>query len=478
MGSGGGGSSGAVSLPQYQQELHAYAMATYSGGTPTDHFGAKYRLAVQIVNQMDNSPYNSLSAYDPDVRTAAMTGAALYFKNAADALAYGTDFPAFFVAAAAELTGVSHLSDMVSDIGELDTLVDGLTPTTGWEAMLASVVGKVVSTLLPQLHLTNASGELASLDSLLDSIVHTTDVKTMISNAATQIDTSIAPNKYFTAQAAAASAILGDDVDDTLSRYYAGMRDLNSIMISAYPIGAALLMNRKTDQLAKLTADLQSAAYMKRTDIIAQAVSDMVKLYLGEVAGRGEQARIGTSLYLTHDKNLIDAITAGTIEEVKLQLGKISGKVDSAKLSVLAYGQSDDTYGKQLISVADAMSRYHLQQLDFKRFAAQMTAEANRVALVAEKEETDINREIDVADALWNLELYKYLGNMLAAVQGAVVPHGAPGKSTASSAIGGALMGASAGAMLASAAPALAAAGPAGWLIGAGAALGVAAGLL
>lgn len=476
MGSGGGGSSGAVSLPEYQQTLHAYALNDYSGGTPTVDFTK--HITTNINAAMDNSPF-SASAYNPDTRTGNMATAASTFKSAADALAYGTDFPLFFTAAAGELSGLRHLTESVAALGELDSLVDGVTPTTDWEGALASVVAKIVSTVVPQLHLSSAQTELGYLDTLLDTIVHTTDVKSMISNAATQIDTSVAPGSYFTAQAAAAASIIGDDIDNNITpAFQAGMRDLNAVMSSSFVIGLAHINSRKTDQLAKLTAELQTAAYMKRTDIITQAVVEMCKLYIGQLGGRSDQAKTGVALYLGHDKNLIDAITAGAAEQIKLQLGQLSAKVDSAKLAALIYGQQDDSYIKELLATVEMVYRYHLQQVDFKKVAAQLTADVNRLALVAEKEEVDVNRDIDVADAKWNLELWAYLGNLLASVQGAVVQT-SPGKGTASSVIGGGLMGAAGGAGILAAWPAAAAIpGGAPAVLAAGALLGIGASLL
>ena len=477
MGSGGGGSSGAVSLPEYQQTIHAYALNDYSGATPTVDF--KKHITTNINAAMDNSPFSG-SAYDPDTRTAAMATAASTFKSAADALAYGTDFPLFFTAATGQLSALRHMTESITAQAELDALVDRVTPTTDWEAMLASVVAKVVSTLVPQLHLTNAQTELGYLDTLLDAIVHTTDVKTMISNAATQVDTSVNPRSYFTAQAAAAAAILGDDIDTNITpAFQAGMRDLNCVMSSAFVIGLAQINSRKTDQLAKLTADLQTTAYMKRTEIITQAIVEMCKLYIGQLGGRSDQAKTGVALYLGHDKNLVDSITAGVVEEVRLQLGKLSAKTDSAKLAALIYGQEDEGYVRNILTTVDMIYKYHMQQVDFKRVAAHMTAEVNRTALVAEKEEADVNRDIDVADAKWNLELWAYLGNLLASVQGAVVQT-TPGKSTASSALGGALMGAAGGAGILAAWPAAAAAVPGGGpaILAAGALLGIGASLL
>ena len=446
MGSSGGGSSGSVSLPGYLQWIHALSLSEgWSSSIPSVVPGTHM---VDLINaNVGNSPYSSMTAYSPDTRTGNITTAASTFKAAADALAYGTDFPLFFISAAAELSSTSHLEDMETAIGAYDEDVEGMSPKTDWEALLASVVAKVVSTVVPQLHLSSKETQLGYLDTLLDGVVHTTDVKAMISDAAAQIDTSIAPDAYFTAQAAAAGTILGDDIDNEITpRFQAGMRDLNSVMNSAYVIGLANINARKTDQIARITADLQTAAYMKRAEIISAAVVEMTKLYLGTIGGRADQARVGNEVYATHDKNLIDCITAGVVDEVRLTLGRLSAKADSAKLSLLAYTTVEGQANKDLLALVGLIAQYHLQQVDFKRHAANMTMEGQKLALIAEKEEWDAERDIDIHDATWDFDCFVYLSNFIAGVQGGVFVPNEPKRNAMGTALGGALMGTAGGA--------------------------------
>ncbi len=89
-------------------------------------------------------------------------------------------------------------------------------------------------------------------------------------------------------------------------------------------------------------------------------------------------------------------------------------------------------------------------------------AEINRLNIVAKKEETDVNAEIDVKDSLWDLELFQYGGNLLASISGGVMVPKQDSPSKTQSAIGGALTGAATGAMIGSAVPAV------GTAIGAG----------
>jgi len=87
-------------------------------------------------------------------------------------------------------------------------------------------------------------------------------------------------------------------------------------------------------------------------------------------------------------------------------------------------------------------------KLDYQKVVSSLIIEANRLKIVAKKEEADGNLKIDESDALWDLEVYKYGGNLLASISGASTTSGKhQGSSTAQSVIGGALSGAAAGAL-------------------------------
>ena len=87
-------------------------------------------------------------------------------------------------------------------------------------------------------------------------------------------------------------------------------------------------------------------------------------------------------------------------------------------------------------------------KLEFQRAASAMIAEANRIKIVAKKEENDINIKLGEKDALWDLEIYQYGSNVMASIGGGVSNPGAKGPSTAQSVIGGAMSGAATGAMV------------------------------
>lgn len=114
------------------------------------------------------------------------------------------------------------------------------------------------------------------------------------------------------------------------------------------------------------------------------------------------------------------------------------------------------------------------REFDALRFAAALATEQQRVAIVALKEQYDKDLDVDEQEARWDLEVYQYGANMLAAISGGTAHPGTKNEpNRVVSAIGGALSGAASGAMMASAFS-----GPAAPFVLGGAVLGGLAGLL
>lgn len=120
---------------------------------------------------------------------------------------------------------------------------------------------------------------------------------------------------------------------------------------------------------------------------------------------------------------------------------------------------------------ADRMLSDLIQNVSFNKAVADLTYEANRLEIVALKEESDQNLSIEESEALWPMEKYQFAANMLAAIGGgtAIPNSGGKQKSKAASVLGGALSGGAAGGMATGG-------NPIG--IGVGAALGIGAALM
>jgi len=98
----------------------------------------------------------------------------------------------------------------------------------------------------------------------------------------------------------------------------------------------------------------------------------------------------------------------------------------------------------------DALKIVQLK-LEYQKIATQFIIEMYRIKIVAKKEENDVTMDIDDRDARWDMEVFQYGCNVLAAIAGASA--GTKGPSTAQSVIGGAMSGVAAGAMAGSAFP-------------------------
>ena len=92
------------------------------------------------------------------------------------------------------------------------------------------------------------------------------------------------------------------------------------------------------------------------------------------------------------------------------------------------------------------MLKLMLQRITFEESYAKMVIEGKRIRIVANKEETDRNAELDKLDGLWDLEVFQYGANVMASVAGGTATPHKP--SMAQSVLGGAMSGAAAGAMI------------------------------
>jgi hypothetical protein len=117
---------------------------------------------------------------------------------------------------------------------------------------------------------------------------------------------------------------------------------------------------------------------------------------------------------------------------------------DVAKyLSTIRMGSADRklTAVGQMMQLMGARIGYEAEYIKY-------IVEAMRIKIVAKKEETERNDEIDEFDAKWDLETFQFGANVMAASAGGTSTAGVKGPSKAQSAIGGAMMGGAAGYMV------------------------------
>jgi len=94
------------------------------------------------------------------------------------------------------------------------------------------------------------------------------------------------------------------------------------------------------------------------------------------------------------------------------------------------------------------MMQIMLQNIGWQESYVRMSLEANRIKIVAMKEQTDRDAALDEEDALWDLEVFQYGANVLAAISGGTSSPKVKEPSALQSALGGAMSGAAAGWMI------------------------------
>jgi len=102
---------------------------------------------------------------------------------------------------------------------------------------------------------------------------------------------------------------------------------------------------------------------------------------------------------------------------------------------------------------SDILLRWAMLRLEHANKMATLEIESERIKIVAKKEENDVLNELEVKDATWNLDLFQYGGNLMAAPGGGTAVTGSHKPSAAGSTLGGALSGAAMGATIGSSYP-------------------------
>jgi hypothetical protein len=273
---------------------------------------------------------------------------------------------------------------------------------------------------------------------------------------------------------------LDDEIDSKiLPRYRRGMQNINAVVSSAYPIGEALLYAMKDRDVAKHGSGLRIDAAKKNADI--RLANENLHLEVRK-ANLAKDIEVGIS-------NLLKEVEIDKANMNKdLELGKINiGKdVDIGKVNLLKELQQGEinsktelSYKQLYLSGVSQMLQIMMQRISWEESYMRTVVEANRIKIVAKREQNIQDAEIDARDALWDLEAFQYGSNLLAGIGGGTAVSSVKGPSTAQSAIGGALVGGSAGYMAANAGvlgPAMAANPLLG--LGVGAALGIASAFL
>ncbi len=268
------------------------------------------------------------------------------------------------------------------------------------EAALGSSPFAAASAYNPDADITAYEAAISGFSALLTGITETTDWAALYTQATTSITISDKAVTGITdAEIVIDSAAFGDSLDDqitttVLPRFQSGMRDINSVVSSAFVIGESNIEGFRDRDVAKHESGLRVVAQLKNADVDL----DVAKMNLSKDIG---------------------------VEQTRA-------------------------------SAADSMLKFLIQKYSWEDGYMRTVIEGKRIKIVAKKEENAEDIGIDEADAKWDLEVFQYGANLLASIgSGVASPKDGGGPSQLQTAIGGAMSGAATGALIGSVVPGL-----------------------
>ena len=431
-GSGGGGGSGKIGYPEYIEVIHNNWL-THVADTPTESMADLMNAA------FGNSPWSGLSAYDPDADITAYEAAITAFAAILAGITDTTNWAALFTQAATSVGSATAL--VVADL----TVAD--------EAVADEVVADGV-----------AVGDAVVADGVAVGDLSVADMAaiTGISEAVILADVSAFANQ------------LDDEIlTKVLPRFRRGMQDINAVVSSAFPIGQSIIESFRDREVAKHTSGLRYHAADKNAELDLAVVSanltkdvevgraNLLKDVQVSGANLSKDTQIGAA-NLTKDIQISGADLVKDTQIGQANLSKdvsISGANLAKDVSVgganltkdVQVGditvKTDAEYERMYLEGSSQMLRLMLQRIAWEEGYMRTVVEGKRIKIIAKKEETDMDAQIDARDAVWDLSTYQYGANLLAAPGGGTVLPESNKPSQAQSAIGGALSGAAAGAV-------------------------------
>ena len=249
-----------------------------------------------------------------------------------------------------------------------------------------------------------------------DALIDTVTLSTPSPNASNDIsslwtDPSPAASDEISTSVDAFGDVMDDEINNkVLPRFAGGMRDINAVMSSSYAVGAGIIEGMRNRDVAHYQGELRIKAYLLRDEILAKNIS--------EENNRRSDAVIQDDAIAAKNTDLKNQL------QVQLELSERELAMGLSKL----------------------YAEYELGELDARKALMHYSIEANRLKIIALKEQLDKNIELDVNEAEWLLKVTRYINDGIASIAGASGTY-IPDKSQPS-ALGMALAGAGTGAMI------------------------------
>lgn len=507
---GGGGSAGLVDYPDYMKAAHEDWLAQ-SG---TDAIEASI---TEVMNDaLGSSPWNGQTAYDPDTDLASSESAIAAFAAILSGLVDTSNWASLFNQAVLSTGTPSSLviSDIsvngisVSDISVNDIEVEGI------EASDISLNNMEVSDLPSPSNVGPVSVDDLSIADISDTkdITGITDgaifddVAAFADQLDDEINAKILPrfrrgmqdinavvSSAFPIGEAIIEAFRNRDVakHDSTLRVTAALKNADigvenerlhlevkrTNIGKDIEVGRANLANRISVEsknaeiaLANERLHLESGQINLNKDLEVSKSNllkdlDVSKTNLSkELEVRKTNLMKDLDVGKTNLTKSLEVSRSNLSKDVDVSKTNLTKDVDIGKVNLLKDIQvgeiavrTDVEYKKLYLEGSSQMLRLMMQRIAWEDGYARLVVEANRIKIVAKKEQNDLDMKIDEQDALWDLEVFQHGGNLLAAIGGGTGATQKP-PSMAASAIGGALGGIAAGAQIGSVVPGIGAA--------------------
>jgi len=299
---------------------------------------------------------------------------------------------AFDPNAALTLISGSPLEEMQSIHDAYETVVTALSETTDWDTIVTKAVAELDSGVISE---TDITSTIASI------------VTTALSDSTAMVAAAVA---------AATSAVDDSSISDAVTAFEGEQENQHLRSIGRLASSLAQNVNSSAYVFAMAQAEYE---FNKQVDTYRTQLK--LKTYDGTlqafVQSYVNKIRVHTDAYIRNHLSYEQFRTSLIDGSVRVMMQMLINRVDSYKTTTITQ------------------------------------SEISRAAIIALKEQTDKDLEVDVNDAKWDMGILTTGSNILASIAGGTAAPTQPQPSTASSAIGGAMSGAATGAMLGSAIP-------------------------
>ena len=388
---GSSGASGKVDFPEYMKGIHGEWLNKLNSIGITTSMASLMNTAM-----LGNNPYTTSAAYNPDTDLAAMITAGNLMQSLATSLN----------GSAPIATAVSAINSSIADI---KTISNGLATNVP----IANIVSDILASRDDLKDVLDDLRTSAPVPDLVDQLE-------VIHSSFAPVVSSVLYDNYTNDVIAEYTNEVHNRLDSNiLPRFNAGMRNIGAVVSSSFAIGRAVIEAEQEREIGTFGSQL----YLK------SASDDALKL----IASKLEFQKVVSDNLM----RLIDHNVSGQ-QQGSAAIAGINGGLLKARSDVQAIASGTEI---------DARMKLIDTNLQSQDTAAKLTADVNRIKIVAKKEQYETDLEIDSNDALWDLEIYQYGANLLACIGGGtMVPKNRSNKT--GSAIGGGLSGAAMGGVM------------------------------